>query len=257
MKKQLFMVWITGILLCSGSHTLWAETVRMGYFEIKPHMYLDSKTGKPAGASIRYFESIAKEMGYDVEWAEALPLPRLLQYLKEGNIDGTLVMTKNPEREEFLWYPDSPYHLMRPIFVVKKDNKLEKIESIADVKGYRVGFLLGGNLTKFIRDHTDDLKMDYIAGQIWAKSNLLKLITGRLDAVYDLNENTMPYEAKLMGIQDQIKIILLPEPPMPLFTVFSKKSERGKALVEKYNSVSAKSGLQYSEMIDREFREIE
>jgi len=102
MKKQLFMVWFMGLLLCSGAGTLYAETVRMGYFEIKPHMYQD-KTGKPAGASIRYFESIAKEMGYDVEWTEALPFPRLIYYLQEGSVDGTLVITKNPEREEFLY----------------------------------------------------------------------------------------------------------------------------------------------------------
>jgi len=125
------------------------------------------------------------------------------------------------------------------------------------VKGYRVGFLQGGNLTKFITEHKDVLKMEYIPGQNWTKSNLLKLMKGRLDAVYDLNENTMLYEAKVLGIQDQIKIVLLPEPPGELFTVFSKKSEKGKTLVEKYNSVSAKSGLQYSGMIDREFREIE
>jgi len=257
MKKLFFMLWITGMLLVSVPATLCAETVRMGYFEIKPHMYEDSKTGKPAGASIRYFESIAKEMGYEVEWTEVLPFPRLIHYLKEGTVDGSLVITRNPEREEFLYYPQRSYHPAHTIFVLRKDNKLEKIESIEDVKGYRVGFLLGANQTKFIKDHPDDLKMEYIPGQNWVKSNLLKLINGRLDAVYDLNESTMPYEAKILGIQDQIKIIPLPEPPGQLFTVFSKKSEKGSTLVEKYNRVSAESKLRYSDLTDKEFRDIE
>lgn len=259
MKKQL-VVLITGIMgMMMGSmpNAICAETVRMGYFEIKPHMYQDSKTGKPAGASIRYFESIAKEMGYDVEWTEPLPFPRLIYYLQEGTVDGSLVITKNPEREEFLHYPERAYHSIQTVFVLRKDNKLGKIESIADVRGYRVGFLQGGNLTEFVRENMDKLKMEFIPGSNWTKSNLLKLINGRLDAVYDLNESTMLYEAKILGIQDQIKIIPLPEPPGHLFAVFSKKSEKGQTLAEKYTRVAAESGLQYKDLLDREFREVE
>ncbi len=246
-----------GIILFLFTLQGWAENVRMGYFEIRPHMYPDGKSGKAAGASARYFEMLAKEMGYDTEWAGPLPFPRLIHYLQEGRVDGSLVIWKNPEREKFLHYPAHPYHMPYTIFVVKKDNPLEKISSIDDVKGYRVGFLQDANLTPFIKENISDLKLDLISGQDWVKNNLLKLTHGRLDAVYDINEATMPYEAKKMKIADRVKILPLPEAPGKLFVVFSKKAEKGKMLAEKYQKTAEALNLHYQDFLDQEFRMIE
>ena len=49
MKKYcLITLLILGVILL-GSQSAAAETIRMGYFEISPHMYTSKTTGLPAG----------------------------------------------------------------------------------------------------------------------------------------------------------------------------------------------------------------
>jgi polar amino acid transport system substrate-binding protein len=231
-----------------------AETIKMGFFEIKPHLYEDKTSKKPDGASIKFFDEIASKMGYHVEWIGPLPFLRLIQNLKDGTIDGSVLLTKSNERTDYLYYSDSPYHLVQSIFVLKKDNKLEKITSIDDVKGYSVGCLKGINQTKFVKDNTDKLTLDYLHGDTWASQNLNRLVAGKIDAVYDLNSHTLLFEAKLLKLDDQIKILSLPEPPVGVYSVFSKKSEKGQMLLQKYNEIVKESNLNYSDFLEKEFK---
>jgi ABC-type amino acid transport substrate-binding protein len=249
-KSVLFLLMGMSMFLCLGE-TL-AEKITIGYFEIKPHMY-QTEGFQPNGASIAYFEGIASKMGYQVQWKGPLPFPRLIEYLKNGEVDGSLVFTKSKEREQYLYYSESPYYLVQSVFVVKKENKLDKITSADDVKGYKVGFLKGAYQTKFLTDHMDQLTMEYIHGTKWVKQNLYKLIRGRIDAAYDLNPWTMQFEAKLLKIDDQIKILTLPEPSRGIYAVFSKKSDRGKELAEAYNNIFQNLNFDYVPLIKKEF----
>ena len=87
-----------------------AETIRMGYFEVRPHIYTSETSGLPAGAAVTFFEMVAKNMGYDVDWVGPLPHARLVSYLEKGEeIDGDPIMSMTPEREKFLFFPEIPF----------------------------------------------------------------------------------------------------------------------------------------------------
>lgn len=231
-----------------------ANTIKMGYFSLRPHMF--EKNGNATGASVTYFEDVAQKMGHTVTWQGPLPLGRLLDMLEKGDIDGTLLFTHNLERTHFLYYPEKPYFLCRNIFVVKKDNRLEKIDSVNDVAGYRVGYMKGMNISGFLRDNTDKLKLEYVAGINWAEQNIRKVLNDRIDAAYDINHVTMRYEAALLGVEDQLTFIVLPVEPIKCYIVFSKKSTRDKKYTDQYNRINEQYTFSYDRFIKHYFDEL-
>lgn len=226
-----------------------ADKIKMGYFNLIPHIFYNTTTKKLEGASFDYFTSVAAAMTYEVEWIGPLPFPRLIHFLKTGTVDGSLMMNKNPERESFLLYPEKPYHWVQRVLVVRKENKLNKINSINDVLGYRIGFMEDAHLSPFIKDNRDKIILELIGGKDWVTQNLLKLSIGRLDAVYDLNAETMRFAAKQLNMNDTIKILAVPEPPGGVNVVFSRAAPQGRVLLDLYQQEVNKSKLNYSDFL--------
>ena len=243
-------------MLHVGGRIASAETIRMGYFEISPHMYTSRTTGLPAGATVTFFETVARKMGYDVIWVGPIPHARLVYYLEEGEvIDGDPIMSKTPEREKFLCFPDTPFYLAKPNFVVKRDSPLTKINTIDDVKGYTLGQFSKAANSQFVTKNKSFFKFEIISGAgDTFKQHLKILFADRVDAIHTLDEFSMLYEAKKLNLDKQIKILFLPEPPLPFYSVFHK-SENGKMLAEKYDIAIKELGLttnHYLELVQHE-----
>lgn len=245
MKKAIIIM----ILTAMASYVQ-ADTIKMGYFLLRPHMY--EENGAPSGAAISYFEAVAKHLGHSVEWQGPLPFPRLVKYLKDGQIDGAQMFSKNDERTQYLYYPQKPYSPVYSVFVLIKDHPLNAIESIDDVDGFRVGFLEGANLSGFIRSNQNKIQIEYIGGVNWIEQNLRKVLSRRLDAAYDINHITVQYEAHKLKIADQLKILRLPEPPMHVYTVFSKTAPDGKKYLDQYNQAFDQFPFSYENFVQKE-----
>jgi hypothetical protein len=86
--KRLLLSFIVGLSILWSFQDIGAETIKIGYFPHKPHQYQTESSGKPRGATVTYFEAVAAKMGYEVEWVGPLPINRLIDYLKEGRVDG-------------------------------------------------------------------------------------------------------------------------------------------------------------------------
>jgi len=252
--KRIFFITICYIIMpCLSA---WADTVKMGYFILKPHLYLAEDGTTPAGAAIEYFNAVASKMGYKVEWTGPLPFPRLIKYLRDGTVDGAQMMAKNEERELFLYYPDSPYSPVQSVLVLRKEHPLDRITSVNDIKGFVVGYLSGANLSPFMKQHSDQMKIEYIKSDTWFEQNLKKLMLNRIDAVYDQNAVTAKYEAKRLKADDKVRILPLPEPPNHVYTVFSKQSPKGKKLLEQYSKTFKEIDLKYEDYVEKELANI-
>ena len=237
-----------------------AETIKMGYFDLKPHMYKSEKTGHVAGATINYFEKIAEKMGFAVEWIGPLPFSRMIYLLKSGTmIDGTPLMSMTTERKAIFYYSKNFYYLCKPNLIVRSDNPLIAINSVDDLKGLTIGQFNKAANSRFITQNHSLLKFDVVsAGLTLFENQLNKLIMKRIDAIHTLDEYTLLFTAKLMNIDHQVKILFLPEDPWPFYTVFTK-TERGKMLTEKFDRAFIESGYKpedYHVMIKSEFDHI-
>ena len=234
---------------------VYAETIRMGFFQHPPHQY-KNKEGKIVGATIEYFNKVAPKMGYNVEWVGPLPLNRMIMYLKQGKLDGTAHFIKTKSFEKYVSYADKHFHLAHPVFVVKKKNKLNQINSGYNIKGYKVLYLTKHPPSKFVQDNISNLKMNLITPYdlMWQKA-LRLLMRGTIDAVHDLNEFSVPFVAKMTNISQHIKTLRLPEPAEPVYVAFPKNFLKGKLLLKKYNKIQAKMNFghkDYKKLIQKQ-----
>ncbi len=257
MKRTMVFFVLFGLLICAGTN-LYADTVKMGYFMLPPHTF--SKNGVAKGAGIAYFESVAAQMGHTVEWVGPLPLPRLTAYLKSGEqVDGTVGFPKIPAFESFLYYTDEPLYMGQPILgVAKKHSKLTKIDGIEDIKGFTIGLVKSssGRYHPLIDNHRNLIKLQELGGDKWMEQNIEKLVSGRLDALFDRQQYTLPYVAATLNLGKEITILPMPSPPKPMFVTFSKTSKLGKALMEQYNASVSKTSLDYKALLQMELQSI-
>lgn len=255
--KRLLSPFVVGLglllpLLASG-----AEPIKVGYFINKPFIYLNETSGKLQGSRVKYIEAIAAKMGYPVEWVGPLPLVRYAAALKEGTVDVGASVVKFPILDEIVYYSAQPSDLSQTVFIVRQDNPLTRITSIRDVAGYRVGWAENTPPTPFVQDNLAHLRMDYMPPRDnMDAQGLEKLLMGRIDALYQLNAYSLPFIAAELHLRDQIKVLPLPEPVLPVYIGFSKASPRGRLLQEQYDAAQAALGFgleEYLTFVRQEF----
>jgi len=257
MKRKIIFIFLISLIIFTGTN-LYAGTVKMGYFMLPPHTYTNG--AKVQGAGITFFEAVAAQMGQTVEWVGPLPLPRLSGYLKTGEqVDGTVGFPKIPVFEGFLYYTDKPLYMGQPILgVAKKNSKLTKINGIDDIRGFRIGLVKSssGRYNPLIDDHRDVIKLEELGGEKWMEQNIEKLISGRLNALFDRQQYTLPFVAATLKLDQEITILPMPSPPTPMFVTFSKAAKQGKALLDQYNSALSKVNLDYKALLQKEIDSI-
>ncbi len=230
-----------------------AEIITMGYFELPPHCYTDKNDGKPKGALVSYFEEVASETGYEIKWVGPFPLPRLTKYLREGEIDGTVGFVKLPWLEDILYYPVSNIYMGQASLIICKENPLKQIISAKDIEGYRIGSVKSstGKYTPLIDDNRDLITLEEIGGDRWVEQNLKKLAAGRIDAIFDRQQFTIPFVAKKLNLDAHIKVLSIPDPATPFYIVFSKSSENGKKFFDQCNPVISQLNLNYENLLQK------
>ena len=247
MRRWLVVCLVSGLASSASA----ADVVKIGFHGLKPHCFVEEGTGKAKGAAVLLTSALWADAGYMVEWVGPLPFPRLVDMLKEGSLDGALPLVKNSDREEFAYFPEKPLLVTYPSFTVLKTNRLEAIDTIADVKGFRIGFLKGEDQTGFLANNASSLTIELLPGEDWISQSLKKLIAGRLDAVYDLNAWSVPFEAKLAGIFNKIKVIKVPGALGAQYIVISKKAPRAEELRQKLNASLQKKQFYYQDYVDK------
>lgn len=258
MKTLLWMMVVISVATVGRSAR--AEPIKMAWFVLPPHIYSDEHTGQPRGAGVTYFEAVAAKMGYTVDWGVPLPIARFADMVHNARdgVVGLLFGMKFPKFEQFLHFTDIPFYEVQAILAVRKDTPLTAIHSIDDIAGYRIGFAGGaGSYTPSLEVHRDRLHFEEIFGVNWVVQNLRKLVIGRIDAVFDRNAHTLRFTAAQVKLDTQIKILPLPDPPVPVYVAFSKAAPQGERLTKEYNAAVKCLDVNYGDLIGREFERLE
>jgi polar amino acid transport system substrate-binding protein len=209
------------------------ERLRMGYFDLPPHV-VKVEDGVPKGAAISYFEEyIAPHLGIAVEWdREAIPPTRLMNQLRNGEKDAMVFLGKTEERTGYLHYPD-PYLIIPETLAFKNGHSLDRITKASDLHGLTVGFLVGGRIPDPLRD--DRITYDLIAGKRLFERNVEKLLLGRIDAIYAPLSTALVDIIDEMEVGDRVKLVPIEFLDLvQIYTVFSKKTVP-ESIVENYN----------------------
>lgn len=219
---------VVAITLLTGLHVstaLKAETLKVGFFDLKPLIQTTKQTNKEAtGPAITYLRSIADKMGVTLLiQKEALPLDRLLQNLRDGQLDVAVALGKNPERESFLNYPEQPSYWMHSSLMVLKSAPLQQVKTAEELNHLKNGIYSNGYLSPQLRN--PQLKTYKLYGSNLIYRSYQMLEHNRFDAMYSPDQFDFQGEATAYQFLDKIRILTHPEPPIGLYTAFSKKTD--------------------------------
>lgn len=240
-------VYLIGLLLLIA-FPFNAQEVNIGVFVHPPHVYKNEGNDEVYGPAIDYISVIARAMGYEPVF-HLLPLPRILLYLKSGQLDMTLEIIKTAEREEYLFYSDKPTYVMVPSLTFLVTNKINEINSISDLGKMKIGYLTGAATSSFF-NNASGVVFESVSGDDWIQQNLAKLLAGRIDAAMDNNAYSYREEARKQRIAHKIKTLNIPGEGTSYYVVFSKSAPKGFELLKKYDSLIATGQYNEQKMID-------
>ncbi|MCP3922324.1 MAG: amino acid ABC transporter substrate-binding protein [Desulfobacterales bacterium] len=152
-----------------------AETIKLTNGEWPPYM---SKKMKHFGFASHVVEKSFANEGVKVKWG-FYPWNRSLILAKTGKWDGSVVWTKNKERQKIFYYSNAKVLYLKDVFFHRKDYPF-KWNTFKDLKGLKVGATLGYSYgPEFTKAEKSGLiKTQRVKNDIL---NFRKLIKGRID----------------------------------------------------------------------------
>ncbi|MEZ5069756.1 MAG: transporter substrate-binding domain-containing protein [Bacteroidales bacterium] len=192
------------------------DTLKIGYFEGPPHVYMEN--GEVVGAAVDYFELIADKMGLEHWQFEYTPINRLFDYLESGKMDVGLNFGKTDERSARFAYPAEPFSTTAHALAVRIDFPLSEIRSVEDLIPLRLGYLKGANHPGMLGDPR--LQYHYIYGREASRQNVLRVRAGRIDAAV-ASQDELVYHIWKLHLQNELKILALPGTSFGLYTIMS------------------------------------
>ncbi len=235
MKKTVFLILFFLLLFVGFSisglgtanpYIVNAETgvkeVKIAFFNVPPHIYLDEKTGQMKGAAYELLANhIAPAMKVKFVWdSQPTTIPRQISLLEEntGYVSALLVYT--PDRAQKFIFPEVAYASGPSALALLKSNSLDKITKVEDIAGMSVGYASNAVITPFMKN--DKVKFDLISTANFNEVNFKKLMAKRIDAVYAPDKASLLFFMKQMNLDKEFKILDLPEKSALYSVVFPK-----------------------------------
>lgn len=239
------------IFLALGLPAFAQERLRVGFFDLTPHIREAKQAGVPVGGpAVEYLQSIGQRMGVRFEFdREALPLDRLLFELQSGALDVVLALGKSPERESLGRFPARPFFQMQPSLMVLSTSPLLAIKQAENLLSLRIGVYSAGYLSPLLRQ--PQLHLEKMYGRDVILRNFRKMQAGRLDAVYSPDAFDLASVAAAQGFSAKVRILGLPENPVGLYSVFANRLDP--RLVRKYEVALAQMEP-YAQYLERAMR---
>ena len=177
----LFPMFILAVLVSQAQA---ADKIRFVTLEFAPFIY--SENQKVAGPGRDVIEAVCAEAKIECSY-EAYPWRRAQKLMKSGDADGTMVIGRNPKREE--WIRFRPPHFRTEYGVFVNSINPMQFKDVSELEGYKVGVFAPSNTATqlvSIREEmiAKDLKPIVIDEHPDDASGFRKLALGRVDAVY-------------------------------------------------------------------------
>lgn len=226
------------------------KEVKIGFFNVPPHLYLDEKTGQMKGAAYELLENhLAPAMKVKFVWdTKPTTIPRQVALLETNVEYASALLIYSPERARKLIFPDVLYASGKTALALLKSNKLEKITKVEDITGLTLGYANNAVISPFVKN--EKIKLDLISASNFNEINFKKMLAKRIDAVYAPDKASLLFIMKQMNLEDQIKVLDLPEKPALYSAVFSQSL---KDVADRYNkAIKELDGQQlYNKLLDK------
>lgn len=194
-----------------------------------PQNYMEDSELK--GFSVDVYKAIFEDLGYEIEW-ETTDWSGALASFETGKADTLLNFAVTPERAEKYNYTDT-YYYSRAGLGVAEDN--DEINSLEDVKGKKVGNVMGSNYGEVLKEQDPDNEIeivDYegadVIHQDVANGNVDAYVTGREILLAQVKDKGIPLKVAEESFGE--KEVALP----------FAKTEENEQLIEEVNATIEK-----------------
>lgn len=229
--SRLSWVFLVCALGCSALATA-TETLRVGYFSLPPHV---SESGSaPDSPAIAYLDMVLGKAGLKAKY-QNYPLSRLLNLLRDQQLDAALILARNEERALYLAYPATPFLTTQPAFAVIAGKPFASLEGLRASRSIIIGIWQGGYRSATL--DSLDASLVPIAGDEIASRGLSMLSMGRIDAFFSPDIHSIRAEISKRHLNERVVVIPVPNEKTSLYTVFS--SEAGKRYKRRYEGALA------------------
>ncbi|MDN4492828.1 transporter substrate-binding domain-containing protein [Ureibacillus aquaedulcis] len=199
-KKLSFLFFISTLILLLGACSEEGEAVSkseatnadgakkevlvVGSSGIYPPFISVDEDGKAQGYDVDVLEKVGEALGYEIQW-EFAEFSGIFGMLDAGKIDTVSNLIAMTEERRAKYDFSTPYAYSGATLVVHEDNN--SINSIEDLKGKKVGVLLGNNLHQFLEKWNEENGNEIIITPYQDVSGTYnEVASGRLDAFIDV-----------------------------------------------------------------------
>lgn len=160
------------------------EVLVVGSSGIYPPFISVDEDGKAQGYDVEVLEKVGEALGYEIKW-EFAEFSGIFGMLDAGKIDTVSNLIAMTEERRAKYDFSTPYAYSGATLVVHEDNN--SINSIEDLKGKKVGVLLGNNLHQFLEKWNEENGGEIIITPYQDVSGTYNEVAlGRLDAFIDV-----------------------------------------------------------------------
>ncbi|MFD2205400.1 substrate-binding periplasmic protein [Kiloniella antarctica] len=211
-----FFLAIFGLIIIS-SVSIAADKVRYGISHWPP--YALAEQAKLAGIDYDVSQELSKRLGIEFDY-RVCPFKRCLQEMKSGQLDLLAGIARNPEREKYMAYTDTPYSTVAVVFYVRK-GETSRLVTYEDLYKMRVGYV---SKSHYFEPFNTDQKIPKV--DVDKEHRLLRMLySGRIDTYVGTDPNAS-YEIKTMGYKDKLeKAPFSPKEEVSIHFATSRKSK--------------------------------
>ena len=173
--------WAVAVVLCLACLGLVPATarcanIRLLGFDYAPfYQYHDSRL---EGIAVDLARELFPRLGLTPE-VDLFPLKRALDMLREGLADGTMILIRTPERENFLHFTEPVMTVRGLIWSLADGNRgAVRFDTLEDLKPYRIGVTRGYSYGPEFDALLQTMEVDTANSDY---SNYQKLLQGRID----------------------------------------------------------------------------
>lgn len=198
-----------------------ADPLKLVAFQYPPLVY--GEDGEVKGTATRLVRALFDELGVEVE-IELLPWARALQYLELGQADGVFTIFRNPRREAFLAYPETPLIEQTIGLYRRRDRPIPFDGDLAGLAPYRIGVTRAVSYGRRF-DAALDSTLPGVTRVNDEASKFQLLARGRVDLVVSSTGIADFYLGRL-GLADRIVRIPTVIESVPSYLAFANASPR-------------------------------
>lgn len=203
------LVFLAVIFFNLSAFCLGRDKITVAYIVYPPFVMATDDLKHPRGVIVDFWNQLAQESNFEIEWVGPLSYPRGLKQVIAGELDAVVsVPVDMAVKQGFVFNPKILLSAQQALIVLK-DTAVEEPLVAAKLKGKVITKMSGGRTPPFLKD--TDIRWEEIGSEDDPISRSLQmLLAGRVWGVVVASEDSAFYYASMIGKLDQIKAVPLP-----------------------------------------------